>query len=103
MGNHHDCKEELRQAGSRATPGRLALLEVLERVRRPLSIGELEVKCPGLNEATLYRAAEALASAGLLRRGMRQDGVAQYEYAGRPHHHHMVCSDCGVSMQCRVC
>ena len=98
----HDCKEELRAAGSRATPGRLALLAVLERVRRPLTVLELEEKLPDLNEVTLYRAAEALAAAGLLRRGMRA-GVMQYEYAGRPHHHHMVCTDCGVSVQCKVC
>ncbi|MDB5225144.1 MAG: ferric uptake regulator, fur family [Candidatus Adlerbacteria bacterium] len=98
----HDCREELRAAGSRATPGRLALLAVLERARCPLTVSELEEKLPDLNEVTLYRAAEALAAAGLLRQGMRE-GVMQYEYAGRPHHHHMVCTDCGVSAQCRVC
>lgn len=103
VGKNHDCKEELRLAGSRATPGRLALLSTLERARCPLTVGELEARLPALNEATLYRAAEALAAAGLLRRGMRQDGTAQYEYAGRPHHHHLVCTDCGIAMQCRVC
>ncbi len=98
----HDCKEELRAAGSRATPGRLALLGVLERVRCPLTVTELEAKLPELNQVTLYRALEALTAAGLLRQGMRES-VMQYEYAGRPHHHHMVCSDCGTSMQCRIC
>jgi Fe2+ or Zn2+ uptake regulation protein len=98
----HDCREELRAAGSRATPGRLALLGALEQARCPLTVAELEARLPELNQVTLYRAAEALAAAGLLRRGMR-GGVMQYEYAGRPHHHHLVCSDCGISMQCRVC
>lgn len=102
VSKNHDCKEELRAAGSRATPGRLALLGVLERARRPMTVAELELKLPEINEVTLYRAAEALCVAGLLRKGMRE-GVMQYEYAGRPHHHHMVCTDCGVSMQCRVC
>lgn len=102
MSKNHDCREELRAAGSRATPGRLALLGVLERAKRPMTVAELEAKLPELNEVTLYRALEALAAAGLLRQGMR-DGVMQYEYAGRPHHHHLVCSDCGVSVQCGVC
>lgn len=98
----HDCREELRAAGSRATPGRLALLGELERARRPMTVAELEARLPALNQVTLYRAVEALAAAGLLRRGMK-GGVAQYEYAARPHHHHLVCTDCGVSMECRAC
>lgn len=102
MAQAHDCREELRAAGSRATPGRLALLGVLERARCPLAVAELEARLPGLNQATLYRALLALAAAGLLRRGMKE-GVMQYEYAGRPHHHHLVCTDCGVSMECRAC
>jgi Fe2+ or Zn2+ uptake regulation protein len=102
MGMAHDCREELRAAGSRATPGRLALLAALERARRPLAVAELEALLPRLNPATLYRALEALAGAGLLRRGMKE-GVARYEYARRPHHHHLVCTDCGFSPSCRAC
>lgn len=99
----HDCKEELRAAGSRATPGRLALLSALERARRPLTVNELERKVPTLNEATIYRALEALSKAGLLRRGMDGGGIARYEYAGKPHHHHLVCTDCGYAVACRTC
>lgn len=102
MGRNHDCREELRAAGSRATPGRLALLAALERARCPLTVAELEARLPKLNQVTLYRAVEALAAAGLLRRGMKE-GAAQYEYARRPHHHHLVCTDCGASMRCRAC
>lgn len=102
VSKNHDCKEELRAAGSRATPGRLALLGVLERAKRPLTVGEMEAKLSDLNQVTLYRALEALSAAGLLRQGMR-DGVMQYEHAAKPHHHHLVCSDCGEAVQCGMC
>ncbi len=102
MGPSHDCKEELRAAGSRATPGRLALLAVLEHATRPLTVEEIARKVRSLNPVTLYRALDALVHAGLVRRGM--DGrVAQYEYARKPHHHHMVCVDCGFTQLCRNC
>ena len=102
MGHPHDCREELRAAGSRATPGLLALLGELEPARRPMTVAELEARLPKLNQVTLYRAVEALAAAGLLRRGMK-GGVARYEYARRPHHHHMVCTGCGASARCGIC
>lgn len=101
MGNH-DCKEELREAGSKATPGRLALLAVLERERRPLTVREIEKRLPSLNPVTLYRALEALVQAGLVYKG-ESDRVTHFEYARRPHHHHMVCMDCGFIKQCAAC
>jgi Fe2+ or Zn2+ uptake regulation protein len=99
----HDCKQELHQAGSRATPGRLALLAVLEREQTPLSVPRLQKKLPCLNQVTLYRALDALAAAGLIRKGVGADRTAHYEYAGRPHHHHLVCTDCGFAKTCATC
>lgn len=98
----HDCREELREAGSRVTPGRLALLRVLETARTPLTVKEIETKLRTLNPVTLYRALESLVVAGLVRRGI-EDRVARFEYAGKPHHHHLVCTDCGFSQTCKTC
>ncbi len=102
MAKPHDCREELRAAGSRATPGRLALLALLEKERAPLTVSQIKRKLRTLNEVTIYRALEALADAGLLRQGMKE-GVAQYEYASRPHHHHLVCTDCNFIPVCNTC
>lgn len=98
----HDCKVELREAGSRATPGRLALLKLLERERKALSVLQIQEKLATLNPVTLYRALEALVGAGLVRRGMR-GRTAHFEYAGKPHHHHMVCVGCGFTQTCPSC
>ena len=100
----HDCKEELNAAGYRATPGRLKLLSVLEHARQPLSVRDILERSSGrlLDPVNLYRALESFADRGLLRKGMR-DGVVHYEYAAKPHHHHLVCSDCGFSKTCATC
>lgn len=102
MAKVHDCKEELRTAGSKATPGRVALLGVLEREHKPLTVKEMQNKLRTLNPVTLYRALEALVIAGLVRRGFSERG-AHFEYAGKPHHHHLVCTDCGFNKECQTC
>jgi len=98
----HDCKDELHAVGSKATPGRLSLLKVLEQARSPLTVKQIEEKPHQLNPVTLYRALESLVAAGLVRRGI-QGRVAQFEYAGKPHHHHLVCTDCDFMKECQTC
>lgn len=98
----HDCKKELHHAGSRATPGRLALLRVLERADKPMTVKQIEKSVHHLNPVTLYRALEDLVRAGLVRRGV-SERVAHFEYAGKPHHHHLVCVDCGFTKKCSTC
>jgi Fe2+ or Zn2+ uptake regulation protein len=48
-----------------------------------------------LDEATVYRALEALASSGIIRRVDLGHSHAHYEFE-KSHHHHIVCTDCGV-------
>ena len=87
----------LRDAGLRATPGRLALLAVLAKESKPLAMPQIEARMKGrLNQVTLYRALEALAASGIVARVNLEHDHAHYELvAGRPHHHHAVCSGCG--------
>lgn len=93
--------EELRAAGLKATPGRKALLHSLEGARKPLSAHELAGKL-SLNVVSVYRALESLVAAGLVRQG--SDGQTwRFSYSRRPHHHHMICADCGFSLACPVC
>ncbi len=102
MQEPHDCKEELHSAGSRATPGRLGVLKLLEREKKPLTVGAIEKKLLNLNEVTIYRILDALTKAGLVRKGV-EGRVAHFEYAAKPHHHHLVCTDCGFNQACRTC
>jgi Fur family ferric uptake transcriptional regulator len=81
----------------RATPGRIQLLEALSKEAAPLTIEEIGARADSsLNAVTLYRALEALAGEGIVVRSDLQHGHAHYELAaGRKHHHHVVCKNCG--------
>ncbi len=93
-----DFKALLKAAGFKATPGRLQLLEVLNKESEPLTVLEIQKRLRGkLNEVTLYRALEAFAKAGLVRRVDLNHDHAHYELAaGRKHHDHVVCTNCGT-------
>ncbi len=93
-----DLSNILREKGYRITPGRLRLLQILKDAGKPLSIRDI-LKRAGrdlLDQVTLYRALESLSKQGIVTRvDLRQGGV-QYEYAGKKHHHHVICTDCGT-------
>lgn len=92
---------QLRAAGLRATKGRMALLHLLEGAKRPLSAQDIGKRLD-LNLVSVYRALESLTAAGLVRHG--SDGrVAHFSYGPGPHHHHMVCADCGFTPACSTC
>jgi Fur family ferric uptake transcriptional regulator len=98
MKSNIDPAAILRKAGYRATPGRIKLLEMLEKATQPLTVAQIHAKVGSkeLNEVTLYRALEALAASGIVRRVDLQQGHAHhYELVGT-HHHHIVCTDCGT-------
>lgn len=92
-GRHADM---LRDAGFRATYGRVALLAALERARKPLRVEMAAKAVRGkLDLANAYRALEALRKAGLVRRVDLGHTHAHYELAEGKHHHHLVCDSCG--------
>lgn len=87
----------LRKAGLRATPGRILLLNVLEKEPKPLTVYQVEEKLKGaMNQVTVYRSLDALYRAQIVRRVNLEHDHAHFELAaGREHHHHAVCRDCG--------
>lgn len=87
----------LRDAGLRATPGRMELIMALAKEAKPVSVQQIEKRLRGsLNQVTLYRALDSLADAGLVSRVNLEHDHAHYELlAGRPHHHHAICRSCG--------
>ncbi len=98
MNSSHDPRSTLHRAGYRATTGRVTLLNLLAQEAKPLTVAELHKKIgvQSMNEVTLYRALESLASSGIVARvDLRQDRAARYELRGK-HHHHIVCTACGA-------
>lgn len=87
----------LREAGFKATPRRMRLLDILDRAQLPLSIPEILDRAGSLriDPATAYRAMKELADAGLVRQVDLRQGAAAYELASHRDHHHLVCVRCG--------
>ncbi len=90
-------RDEIREAGLRATASREAVLRTLRKAVRPLShhdvvdaIGE-----DSWDRATLYRNLVDLAEAGLLRR-VSLGTTWHFEEASSERHAHFVCTECGT-------
>ncbi len=88
----------LRGKKLKATPGRMAILDIFTHTEKPLSIKELKAKVglTGPDMATLYRNTESLTLEGMLTKVNLGGKNASYELASRKHHHHLICSSCGL-------
>jgi Fe2+ or Zn2+ uptake regulation protein len=87
----------LRGGGQRVTAPRRALVDVLARAGRPLTIPELQERAPGLATSSAYRNLGVLEDAGVVHRIVTNGDHARYELAEdlTEHHHHLICSACG--------
>ena len=96
----HIEARELREAGLKATPSRMRILEVLEHSeRKHLSADDIYRELirtkVDVGYATIYRSLTQFESAGLVIRHIFTNGPAVYELAGDEHHDHMVCLQTG--------
>ncbi|HVV15019.1 MAG TPA: Fur family transcriptional regulator [Candidatus Paceibacterota bacterium] len=103
MEKNADIARRLREAGFKATPGRIRIIEALGAREKPMTVGEVAKGTKGkLNETTLYRALEAFAQAGIVRRVDLHHSHAHYELQ-KTHHHHLVCTNCGAVEDVAAC
>lgn len=76
--------------------------DLLRAYARPLSIHELHAhvreRLPSTAYSTVYRILLRLEAAGRVRRVDWRERGSRYEWAELPHHHHIVCSLCGRSV-----
>ncbi|MFN3190019.1 MAG: Fur family transcriptional regulator [Aureliella sp.] len=95
-------REIIRQAGLRATPARVATLELLTQASSPLAHAEVaeHLSKTSIDKATAFRALNDMTEAGLLRRTELGDRVWRFELLGEGEeehsaHPHFVCIECG--------
>jgi Fur family ferric uptake transcriptional regulator len=101
-GDMQALREELHQAGLRATASRIAVLRLLRRAASPVSHAEVtdQLQGEGFDRATLYRNLFDLNKVGLARRADLGDHVWRFEAMQqggheREEHPHFVCNQCG--------
>jgi Fur family transcriptional regulator, ferric uptake regulator len=97
-----ELRDLLTSRGLRVTEQRVTLLQVLSKVKTPISHPELTERMAdsGLDRATIYRNLLTLVDAGVLVRAHLGDNVARFELprtlsSDHGHHPHLVCSECG--------
>jgi Fe2+ or Zn2+ uptake regulation protein len=81
----------------RITTSRTAILQVFKNAVAPLSPVEVAKANPTVDKVSVYRTIEVFEKIGLvtsIAHGWKQ----RYELAApfRPHHHHLLCSNCGM-------
>lgn len=96
---NHDCKTELNEVNLRATPARIALMNLLEKADKPLDVKEmiefLEKKDIQTDPATVFRIVNMFTEKGLVKPIQFNEGKFRYELIDKADHHHLVCEKCG--------
>lgn len=91
--------DDLHRAGYRLTPQREVVLEVLSETHEHLTAREIlrraRRRLPRLNKSAVYRALDVLTHLSLVNPIDVGQGEIQYELNTQPHHHHLVCQQCG--------
>lgn len=91
----------------RNTRQRAIIREVLEKADRPLGaqevLTEAQEQMEGLGIATVYRTIKGLMEEGWLVPVELPGEPPRYELAGKDHHHHFHCKDCGKMYELEGC
>ncbi|MFK8113333.1 MAG: Fur family transcriptional regulator [Rubripirellula sp.] len=95
------ARHDIRDAGLRATPGRIATLVLLRSASSPLTHADVarELVAQGADKATAFRNLNDMTEAGLLRRTELGDHVWRFEAidpSDSDEHPHFLCVDCGT-------
>jgi Fe2+ or Zn2+ uptake regulation protein len=95
---HEVGAARLRADDQRYTDKRRTLVEVLYTAGRPLSMPSILEHSPTMAQSSVYRNLGVLEHAGVVRRIVTPDDHASFELAEdlSDHHHHLICSSCGV-------
>jgi Fur family ferric uptake transcriptional regulator len=97
----------LRDAGLRVTRPRLAVLAAVDghpHATTDAIIVAAREHAPDVSHQAVYDVLRALTAAGLLRRIQPAGSVARYEARVGDNHHHLICRQCGttVDVDCAV-
>jgi Fe2+ or Zn2+ uptake regulation protein len=95
---HEVAAERLGRLGQRYTAGRRALVDVLVGADAPLTILEIVAGGRALAQSSAYRNLTVLEQAGVVGRITSGQEHARFELAHdlTGHHHHLICSTCGI-------
>lgn len=100
MSKSHEINQKLSELGYRLTPQRMMIVSAIEDSDHHISAEEIYARVlaryPHVNISTIYRTLELLKESGLVTETDMGEGRVRYHPAGKGHHHHLVCRECGA-------
>ena len=97
------CVATLKEKGLKLTPQRILIADIIHEANGHITaeeiIGQARAKMPGVNKSTIYRTLELLEGASCVFKSEMGDQVI-YHHADEGHHHHLVCRECGQTIEC---
>lgn len=89
----------LHQAKIKQTQGRQEILSAIVSLGRPVDVADILHKLKesqiDVDRATVFRTINLFIEHAILKRIEFAEGKFRYELASLPHHHHLVCTNCG--------
>ena len=105
--NEESIIQQLSEAGYRITRSRRAVIRALQEDEGHASPAEVHTRakghCPTVGLVTVYRTLDLLAEMGLARRIHSCNGCQGYALSSHGHHHHLVCRNCGATLEFQGC
>lgn len=96
---HEAAFAHLIDCDQRYTSSRRRIVEALATSERPMTVPEIVAQIPELPQSSAYRNLTVLQDVGVVTRIAGSDDNGRYELAeglSGYHHHHLVCSGCGL-------
>ena len=96
---HQEASSRLAALDQRYTSSRRALVDAMAGAGRPVTMPEILGAAAGVPQSSAYRNLTVLCEADVARRLAGADDLGRFELAedlSGHHHHHLVCSACGL-------
>jgi len=97
------CIVTMKEMGLKLTPQRRLIADILHDNENCLTAEEIisyvQSRMQGISKSTIYRTLELLEEAGCVYKSEVGDRLI-YHHAHVGHHHHLVCSNCGKTIDC---
>ena len=102
MNQSKDIISKLSELGYRMTPQRAMIVSAIENSDNHISAEEIYAqvvaKYAHVNVSTVYRTLELLKRLGMVTETDLGEGRVRYHPAGKGRHHHLVCHECGATI-----
>ena len=97
------CLVTLKEKGLKLTPQRRLIVDIIHNAEAHLTAEDIIInvqkKMPGVNKSTIYRTLDLLEENGCVYKSESHDQFI-YHHAEEGHHHHLVCRECGKTIEC---